>query len=62
MYYLDILDEDFVNELNERDMKRELRAIRKNNAKKRTKERRLEREKRERMYRATIKAMTYVKQ
>lgn len=62
MYYLDILDEDYIDELNERDMKRELMAIRKSNAKKRTKERRLEREKRERMYRATIKAMTYVKQ
>ena len=62
MYYLDILDDDYIDEINERDMKRELRAIRKSNAKKRTKERRLEREKRERMYRATIKAMTYVKQ
>lgn len=62
MYYLDILDDDYIDELNERDMKRELRAIRKSNAKKRTKERRLEREKRERMYRATIKAMTTVKQ
>lgn len=62
MYYLDILDDDYIDELNERDMKRELRATRKSNAKKRTKERRLEREKRERMYRATIKAMTYVKQ
>lgn len=62
MYYLDILDEDFIDELNERDMKRELRAIRKNNARKRTKERRFEREKRERKYRAIIEAMTYVKQ
>ncbi len=62
MYYLDILDDDYIDEINERDMKRELRAIRKSNAKKRTKERRLERKKRERMYRATIKAMTYVKQ
>lgn len=62
MYYLDILDDDYIDELNERDMRRELRAIRKSNAKKRTKERRLEREKRERMYRATVKAMTYVKQ
>lgn len=62
MYYLDILDDNYIDEINERDMKRELRAIRKSNAKKRTKERRLEREKRERRYRATIKAMTYVKQ
>lgn len=62
MYYLDILDEDYIDELNERDVKRELRAIRKSNARKRTKERRLERGKRERMYRATIKAMTTVKQ
>lgn len=62
MYYLDILDEDFIDELNERDVKRELRAIRKSNARKRTKERRFEREKRERRYRATIQAMTYVKQ
>ena len=62
MYYLDILDDDYIEELNERDMKRELRAIRKSNARKRTKERRLEREKRERRYRAVIKAMTYVKQ
>lgn len=62
MYYLDILDDDYIDEINERDMKRELRAIRKSNARKRTKERRLERRKRERMYRATIKAMTTVKQ
>jgi hypothetical protein len=62
MYYLDILDDEFIDEMNERDIKKELRAIRKSNAKKRTTERRLARAKHERAYRATIKAMTYVKQ